>query len=122
MEKGRNCSRGAISSLIHNILLPDVRLLCLNKTRLFLRDERLFEINEVEIMRVDCNFLRDKSLFFNHLFPEIHTGSYKSASGSFIQHKLCSGLCEKVPLCVLVYDLARSSVGIQDRDRELPVL
>ena len=23
--KGRNCSRGAISPLIHNILLPDVR-------------------------------------------------------------------------------------------------
>ena len=25
VEKGRNCSRGAISPLIYNILLPDVR-------------------------------------------------------------------------------------------------
>ena len=28
VEKGRNCSLGAISPLIHNILLPDVRFLC----------------------------------------------------------------------------------------------
>ena len=28
VEKGRNCSWGAISPLIHNILLPDVRFLC----------------------------------------------------------------------------------------------
>ena len=34
-----------ISPLIHNILSPDVR---------FLRDKRLFEINEVEITGVDC--------------------------------------------------------------------
>ena len=27
MEKGINCSLGAISPLIHNILLPDVRFL-----------------------------------------------------------------------------------------------
>ena len=28
VENGRNCSSGAISPLIHNILLPDVRFLC----------------------------------------------------------------------------------------------
>ena len=28
VEKGRNCSRGAISPLIHNILIPGVRFLC----------------------------------------------------------------------------------------------
>ena len=28
VEKGRNCSWGAISPLIHNIFLPDVRFLC----------------------------------------------------------------------------------------------
>ena len=33
--KGRNCSSGAISPLIHNILLPDVRFLCLNKDQIF---------------------------------------------------------------------------------------
>ena len=35
LEKGRNCSWGAISPLIHNILLPDVRFLCLNKDKIF---------------------------------------------------------------------------------------
>ena len=35
MGKGRNCSSGAISLLIHNILLPDVRFLCLNKDQTF---------------------------------------------------------------------------------------
>ena len=58
MGKGRNCSLGAISPLIHNILLPDVRFLCLNKDQIFfLRDKRLFEITEVEITRVDCIFV-----------------------------------------------------------------
>ena len=33
--KGRNCSSGAISPLIHNILLPDVKFLCLNKDQIF---------------------------------------------------------------------------------------
>ena len=28
VEKGRNCSRGAISPLIHNISLPDIKFLC----------------------------------------------------------------------------------------------
>ena len=54
MGKGRNCSWGAISPLIHNILLPDVRFLCLNKDQISLRDKRLFEIIDVEITRVGC--------------------------------------------------------------------
>ena len=33
--KGRNCTWGAISPLIHNILLPDVKLICLNKDQIF---------------------------------------------------------------------------------------
>ena len=33
--KGRNCSWGAISLRIHNILLPDVRFLSLNKDQIF---------------------------------------------------------------------------------------
>ena len=51
MEKGRNCSPGAISPLFHNILYPDFRFLYLNKDQI--RDKRLFEITEVEITRVD---------------------------------------------------------------------
>ena len=35
MEKGRNCSLGAISPLIHNILLPGVRFLPLKKDQIF---------------------------------------------------------------------------------------
>ena len=35
VEKGRNGSRGAISPLIHNILLPDIRFLCLKKDQIF---------------------------------------------------------------------------------------
>ena len=35
VEKGTNCSSGAISPLIHNILLPDVRFLCLYKDQIF---------------------------------------------------------------------------------------
>ena len=54
VEKGRNCSPGAISPLFHNILSPDFRFLCLTRTRFFLRDKRLFEITEVEKTRVDC--------------------------------------------------------------------
>ena len=33
--KGRNCSLGAISPLIHNILLPNIRFLFLNKDQIF---------------------------------------------------------------------------------------
>ena len=54
MENGRNCSLGAISPLIHNILLPDVRFYVQRRTRFSLRNKRLFEITEVEITRVDC--------------------------------------------------------------------
>ena len=49
VEKGRNCSRGAISPLIDNILLP------YTWTRFSYREKRLFEISEVEITRVDCS-------------------------------------------------------------------
>ena len=41
---------GAISPLFHNILLPVVRI----GTKFLLRDKQLFEISEVEIMRVYC--------------------------------------------------------------------
>ena len=54
MEKRRNCSKGAISPLFHNILLPVGRSLCSNGTRFLLRDKWLFEISEFEITRVDC--------------------------------------------------------------------
>ena len=54
MENGRNCSLGAISPLIHSILLPDARFYVQRRTRFSLRDKRLFEITEVEITRVDC--------------------------------------------------------------------
>ena len=52
MEKGIGCSRGAISPLINNILLPDVRFK--HGPDFSLRDKRLFEITEIEITRVDC--------------------------------------------------------------------
>ena len=49
---GQVClSPGAISPLVHTILLPDVRFPCLNKDSISLRDKRLFEIT-----RVDCSF------------------------------------------------------------------
>ena len=35
VENGRNCSLGAISPLIHNILLPDVGILRLKKDQIF---------------------------------------------------------------------------------------
>ena len=54
VEKRRNCSLGAISPLFLNILLPVGRFSCLDRTRFSLRDKWLFEISEVEIMRVDC--------------------------------------------------------------------
>ena len=54
VEKGTNCSPGAISPLMHNILLSDVRFLPKRRIRFSLRDKRLFEIIEVEITRVDC--------------------------------------------------------------------
>ena len=57
MEKGRNCSCGAISPLFHNILSPVVRFLYVKTgTRFSLQDKRLFEIREKKITRVHCIF------------------------------------------------------------------
>ena len=56
VEKGRNCSLGAISPLIHifyNLLDLNVK----RRTRFSLRDKRLFEISEVEITSVDCSWI-----------------------------------------------------------------
>ena len=47
MERGE-IAPGA-SSLIHNILLPDVRFSVKRRTRFSLRDKRLIEIIEVEM-------------------------------------------------------------------------
>ena len=57
MEKRRNCSLGAISPLFHNIfyLLLDCHVLA--GIRFSLQDKRLFEISEVEIVRVNCTSL-----------------------------------------------------------------
>ena len=53
MEKRRNCSKGAISPLFHNIFyLLDFHVYA--GTRISLRDKRLFEISEFEITRVNC--------------------------------------------------------------------
>ena len=54
VEKGRNCSPGAISPLFHNIYNLILDFCVITRTRFFLRDKRLFEITEVEITRVDC--------------------------------------------------------------------
>ena len=55
MEKGRNCSPGAISPL-STIFCNLIFEFCVKtRTRFSLRDKRLFEITEVEITRVDCN-------------------------------------------------------------------
>ena len=63
MEKGRNCSLGAISplSIVFCNLILDF---CVKtRTRFFLRDKRLFELIEVEIRRVGCI-----SFFLSFLF------------------------------------------------------
>ena len=54
MEKRRNCSLGAISSLFHNIFCLLLDVLVSVGTRFSLRDKRLFEISEFEITRVNC--------------------------------------------------------------------
>ena len=54
VEKGRNCSPGAISPLFHNIYNLILDFCVITRTRFFLRDKRLFEITEVEITRADC--------------------------------------------------------------------
>ena len=47
--------RGEIAPLFHNILLPIFDFHVKTGTRFSLRDKRLFQISEVEIMRVNCN-------------------------------------------------------------------
>ena len=54
VEKGRNCSPGAISPLFHNIYNLILDFCVITRTRFSLPDKRLFEITEVEITRVDC--------------------------------------------------------------------
>ena len=63
MKKGRNCSPGAISPncspgaispLFHNIFILILDFCVKTRTRFSLPDNRLFEITEVEITRVDC--------------------------------------------------------------------
>ena len=52
--KGRNCSQEQFllfSTIFYNLILD---FCVITRTRLFLRDKRLFEITEVEITRVDC--------------------------------------------------------------------
>ena len=56
MEKRRNCSLRAISPLFHNISYQLLDFHAEAGTRVSLRDKRLFEISEVEIMRVNCIF------------------------------------------------------------------
>ena len=63
MEKRRNCSRGAISPLIDNILLPDLRFKHGPDFLFEIRGKRLFKITEVEIMRVDCNWFFPLTFF-----------------------------------------------------------
>ena len=69
MEKRRNCSLGAISPLFLNIfyLLLDFHVYA--GTRFSLRDKRLFEISQVEIMGVNCNLdtLKQSTMICNHV-------------------------------------------------------
>ena len=55
-----------MSPLIHNILLPDVRLLMLKRGSDFLFEKQLFEIIEVEITRVDCSLRFPNLMFEDH--------------------------------------------------------
>ena len=54
MEKGRNCSSGAISPLSTIFCYLTLNFYVNTRIRFSLRDKRLFEITEVEITRVDC--------------------------------------------------------------------
>ena len=54
VEKGRNCSPGAISPLFHNICNLILDFCVKTRTSFSLGDKQLFEITEVEITRVDC--------------------------------------------------------------------
>ena len=73
VEKRKNCSLGAISPLLHNILLPAVIFPCYIGTRFLLRDKRLFEISEVEITRVDCIFVSLSVSFVLELSEQCQT-------------------------------------------------
>ena len=77
MEKRRNCSLRAISSLFHNILSV-VRFSYLKGTRFSLRDKRLFEVSEVEITRVDCII---KLVFLVKAYHQLNTKLNGSHSG-----------------------------------------
>ena len=66
MEKERNCSRRAISPLIHNIFYLLLSFHVRTGTRISLRDKHLFEITEVVTARVDCTCIpKDFSLCEN---------------------------------------------------------
>ena len=67
MEKGTNCSPGAISPLFHNICDLILNFCVETWTRFSLRDKRLFEITEVEITRVDCMFIKQNFNTFENL-------------------------------------------------------
>ena len=69
MEKGRNCSPGAISPLFHNICILLLDFYVKTRTRFSLRDKRLFGITEVEITRVDCTLLRKGALINMKIDP-----------------------------------------------------
>ena len=77
MGKGRNCSSGAISPLIHNSLLPGIRFLCLKKNQISLRDKRLFDIIEVQITIVAYFETFERayvlSIFTVKKFPSVNT-------------------------------------------------
>ena len=65
VEKGRN--RFLFSTIFYNLILD---FCVITRTRFFLRDKRLFEINEVEITRVDCI-----SFFFVKVFIETNVNT-----------------------------------------------
>ena len=73
MEKGRNCSPGAISPLFHNIYNLILDFCVITRTRFSLRDKRLFEITEVEITRVDCIYFL---CVFTDLERSLHSNNY----------------------------------------------
>ena len=54
VEKGRNCSRGAMYPLSTIFCYLMLDFYAKTRIRFSLRDKRLFEITEVEITRVDC--------------------------------------------------------------------
>ena len=112
VENGRNCSWGAISSLIYNILLPTVRFLFKTGMRFSLRDKRLFESTEVEITRFDCTIrlsLPVETSYYATCFLKVAgtlncfsdavsqgEGTYFSRSNSVFLFLVCRLSCNKV--------------------------